>query len=180
VTKTSSTWLLDCKELAAYEEVWFGDYEFISRPGEHPDVLCLCASELRSGQRIQLWEDQFGERPPYRIDNRALFVCFAATAECACHLAKGWPLPSKVLDLSPAFRCYINGRVPPPEGKGLLGALSHFGLNTVGEKYKEAMRKRILEGRPFSPEEIAKILEYCMSDVVGLPAVTERLLRRLL
>jgi hypothetical protein len=35
------------------------------------------------------------------------------------------------------FRCYINGRKPPPEGKGLVGALSHFGLNTAGEKYKE-------------------------------------------
>ena len=62
-------------------------------------------------------------------------------------------MPAKVLDLSPVFRCYINGRKAPPEGKGLLGALSHFGLDTVGEKYKEAMRKRILQGRPFSPEE---------------------------
>ena len=48
--------------------------------------------------------------PPYRTDDRALFVCFAATAECACHLSQGWPMPSKVLDLSPMFRCYINGR----------------------------------------------------------------------
>jgi hypothetical protein len=178
VTKTSPAWF-DRPEFAAYEEIWFGDYEFIPHPGEHPDVLCLCAYEVRTGRRIQLWEDQFGPMPPYRIDNRALFGCFAATAECACHLSLGWPMPSKVLDLSPAFRCYINGRVPPPEGKGLVGALSHFGLDTVGEKYKDAMRKRILAGRPFSPEEIAKILEYCMSDVIGLPALTERLLGRL-
>ena len=139
-------------------------------------MLCLCAYELRTGRRIQLWEDQLGPAPPYRTDARALFVCFAATAECACHLALGWPLPSKVLDLSPMFRCYINGRVPPPEGKGLVGALRHFGLDTAGEKYKEAMRTRILQGRPYSAEEIAQILEYCMSDVVGLPALLERLL----
>ena len=166
----------DRERLAAFEERWFVDFEFISRPGEHPDVLCLCAYELRTGRHIQLWEDQLGPFPPYRTDARALFVCFAATAECACHLALGWPLPSKVLDISPMFRSYINGRVPPPEGKGLVGALRHFGLDTAGEKYKEAMRTRILQGRPYSAEEIARILEYCMSDVVGLPALLERLL----
>ena len=58
--------------------------------------------------------------------------------------------------------------------------MSHFGLETVGAKYKDAMRRRILQGRPFSPEEIAQILEYCMSDVIGLPALLERLLGRLL
>ena len=173
---TASTAWFDRPEFAAFEEIWFVDFEFISRPGEHPDVLCLCAYELRTGRRIQLWEDQLGPAPPYRTDDRALFVCFAATAECGCHLARGWPLPSKVLDLSPMFRCYINGRVPPPEGKGLVGALRHFGLDTAGEKYKEAMRTRILQGRPYSAEEIARILEYCMSDVVGLPALLERLL----
>ena len=173
---TGSPAWFDRPEFAAFEEIWFVDFEFISRPGEHPDVLCLCAYEIRTGRRIQLWEDQLGPAPPYRTDDRALFVCFAATAECACHLALGWPLPSKVLDLSPMFRCYINGRVPPPEGKGLVGALRHFGLDTAGEKYKEAMRTRILQGRPYSAEEIAQILEYCMSDVVGLPALLERLL----
>ena len=172
----NSLWLW----LAAFEEIWFVDFEFISLPGERPDVLCLCAYELRTGRRIQLWEDQFGPEPPYRTDSRVLFVCFAATAECNCHLSLGWPLPSKVLDLSPAFRSYINGRVIPAEGKGLVGALHHFGLDTVGSKYKDAMRTRILQGRPYSAEEIAQILEYCMSDVVGLPALTERLLGRLL
>ena len=153
---TGSPAWFDRPEFAAFEEIWFVDFEFISRPGEHPDVLCLCAYELRTGRRIQLWDDQLGLTPPYRTDDRALFVCFAATAECGCHLARGWPLPSKVLDLSPMFRCYINGRKPPPEGKGLVGALRHFGLDTAGEKYKEAMRTRILQGRPFSPEEIAR------------------------
>ena len=169
----------DSPGFAEFGEIWFVDFEYISKPGERPDVLCLCAYELRTGRRIQLWEDQLGPRPPYRTDNRALFVCFAATAECACHLALGWPLPSKVLDLSPMFRCHINGRVPPPEGKGLVGALSHFGLDTVGEKYKEAMRARILQGKPFNPEEIAQILEYCLSDVVGLPALLGALLKRM-
>jgi DNA polymerase I len=167
---------LDRAELAGFEEIWFVDFEFISRPGEHPDVLCLCAHEARSGRHIQLWEDRISPTPPYRIDEKALFVAFVANAECNCHLALNWPMPSKVLDLSPWFRCLINGDKVPPEGKGVIGALSHFGLDTVDQKYKDAMRDRILAGRPFSVEEKAQILQYCMSDVVGLPALMERLL----
>src|SRR5262245_39517555 len=81
-----------------FEEVWSVDFEFISKPGEHPDVVCLAARELRSGQTLRLWRDQLGALPPYRTDAGALFVCFVANAELACHLALGWPLPAKVLD----------------------------------------------------------------------------------
>jgi hypothetical protein len=68
-----------------FEQIWLADFEFISKAGEHPDVVCLCARELRSGQTLRLWRDQLG-----------------ATAECACHLALGWPLPQKIFDLSPS------------------------------------------------------------------------------
>jgi hypothetical protein len=163
-------------DLERFEEIWCGDTEFISAPGEHPDVLCFCAVERRTGQSIRIWEDQFGAAPPFRMDDRAAFVCFTAMAECGCFLAKRWPLPKNIIDLSPMFRCYINGREPPAAGKGLIGALSHFGFDTVGEKYKDAMRKRILKGRPFSPEERAKILDYCFSDVVQLGPLLEKLL----
>jgi len=164
-------------DLKRFEEIWCGDTEFISAPGEHPDVLCYCAVELRTGQSIRLWEDQLFEgRRPHRMGDGAAFVCFVAMAECGCFLKKRWPLPKNTIDLSPMFRCYINGRVPPAAGKGLIGALSHFGFDTVGEKYKEAMRKRILEGRPFTKEEQEKILDYCYSDVVQLGPLLEKLL----
>jgi len=164
-------------DLERFEEIWGGDAEFVPAPGEHPDVLCYCATEFRTGRSIKLWEDQLIEgRPPHRMDDGTAFICFTAMAECGCFLAKRWPLPKNVIDLSPMFRCYINGRNPPAAGKGLIGALSHFGFDTVGEKYKDAMRKRILEGRPFSPEERAKILDYCFSDVVQLGPLLEKLL----
>ena len=167
----------DSPGFAEFDEIWFDDFEFISKPGRHPDVLCLCALEIRSGRKIQLWDEQLGPEPAYRTDARVLHVVFAETAEGVCHLAKGWPLPKNVLDLSPAFRCYINGRKPPEEGKGLLGALSHFGIDTVSSKYKDAMRARILKGRPYSPKEIAEILEYCLSDIIKLPQLLEALLK---
>ena len=89
-----------------------------------------------------------------------LFINFVANAECACHLALGWPLPANVLDLSPAFRNLTNGR-STPEGKGLLGALRYFGLDAIGTKQKDAMQKRIMQGWPFTPAEREQILTYC-------------------
>ena len=103
-----------------FSEIWLHDFEFVPQPGERPNVVCLAAQELRSGQTLRLWRDRLGPLPPYRTDNDVLFISFVANAECACHLALGWPLPAKVLDLSPVFRNLTNGR-STPDGKGLLG-----------------------------------------------------------
>ena len=101
----------------------------------------------------------------YRRD--VLFVSFVANAECACHLALGWPLPAHVLDLSPAFRNLTNGR-STPEGKGLIGALRYFGLDAIGDQAEGRDADRIMQGWPFTPEERAKNLDYCDSDVDAL------------
>jgi DNA polymerase family A len=158
-----------------FEEIWLHDFEFVSQPGERPDVVCLAAHELRSRRTLRLWRDKLGANPPYRTDKRSLFVSFVANAECACHLALGWPLPAKVLDLSPAFRNITNGRTTP-EGKGLLGALRYYGLDAIGTKQKDAMRERIIEGWPFTPEEQQKILDYCYSDIDALLRLLPKLL----
>ena len=92
----------------------------------------------------------------------------------ACHLALGWPLPAKVLDLSPEFRCITNG-LKTPEGKGLArraGLLrSRYDQR---QAWKDAMRKRIMQGWPFSAEEREQILKYCASDIDALvPSTAE-------
>ena len=56
--------------LSRYEEIWVVDFEFISKPGQRPDVVCLVAHELRSGRTLRLWRDQLGPAPPYRTDAR--------------------------------------------------------------------------------------------------------------
>src|SRR5262249_4289344 len=141
-----------------FEEIWLHDFEFVSQPGERPDVVCLAAHELRSRRTLRLWRDALGDQPPYRTDKDVLFVSFVANAECACHLSLRWPLPANVLDLSPVFRNLTNGR-STPEGKGLLGALRYFGLDTISIKHKEAMQKRVMRGWPFTPEEREQILK---------------------
>src|SRR4051812_43954681 len=36
--------------LEDYDEVWGVDFEFVARPGERPDPVCLVARELRTGR----------------------------------------------------------------------------------------------------------------------------------
>jgi hypothetical protein len=158
-----------------FEEIWLHDFEFISQSGERPDVICLAAHELRSGQTLRLWRDELGKQPLYRIDRGVLFVSYVANAECACHLALGWPLPAIVLDLSPVFRNLTNGRLTP-EGKGLLGALRYYGFSNTDQKLKDAMRDRIMRGWPFTREEREKILAYCAGDVDDLSRLLTRML----
>jgi DNA polymerase I len=161
--------------LSRFEEVWLHDFEFISHDGERPDVVCLVAYELRSGQTLRLWRDQLGNVPPYRTDDRVLFISFVANAECGCHLALGWPTPANVLDLSPAFRNLVNGR-STPEGKGLLGAQRYFGLDTISTKRKDSMRDRIMQSWPFTEHEQEQILRYCHGDVEDLLRLLPKIL----
>ena len=82
-----------------FQYVWFHDFEFHAVPGERPDVICLAAHELRSGRIICRDRKQLGPVPPYDVGPDSVFVNFVANAECACHLALGWPLPSATLAL---------------------------------------------------------------------------------
>jgi hypothetical protein len=163
--------------LAAFDEIWLDDTEFIiSKPGERPDVVCLCAKELKSGRTLRLWRNQLlGAAPPYRTDTKVLHVHFVSNAECGSHLSLGLPLPARVLDLSAEFRNHVNGR-PTPQGKGLIGALAHFGIDAIGAQRKEQMRMRILEGWPFSASEQQEILTYCLEDASSLELLLLKLL----
>ena len=156
-----------------YDDIVFVDFEFIAKPGERPDVVCLAWHE-RSGETHRLWRDELGDIPPYRTDAGVLFVCFVGNAELTCHLALGWPLPVHVLDLNPAFRCMVNGRTVPA-GRGLLGALAYFRLPSIGSKHKDAMRDLIMRGWPFTAEEREQILRYCASDVDAMIGLLERM-----
>jgi DNA polymerase I len=152
--------------LPAFREIWLVDFEFMAGSGERPDPVCLCARELRSGRELRLWRE-LGPVPPYPIDAGSLFVAYYASAELGCHLALGWPLPERILDLFTEFRCGTNG-LTVPAGNGLIGALTAFGLDTIGAVEKEDMRALVLRGGPWSDDEQTAVLDYCMSDVDAL------------
>jgi hypothetical protein len=159
------------RDALPFSEIWAIDFEFIAEPGENPDPVCLVAWELRSGRKVRMWRVDFGALPPYPTGPEALFVAYYASAEIGCHLALGWPVPERVLDLFAEFRNRTNG-LPTVAGVSLLGALAFYGLDGIGAAAKDEMRDVILRGGPWSDSEQTAILDYCEGDVAAL----ERLL----
>jgi len=152
-----------------FRQVWAADFEFTAASGERPRPICLVAHELGSGRTIRLWEAELRERAtaPYPTDPDVLFVAYYASAELACHLALGWPVPARVLDLFTEFRNLTNGR-RTVLGNSLLGALTHFGLDAMEASEKAEMRSLALRGGPWTDTERAALLEYCAADVMAL------------
>ncbi|HJZ55301.1 MAG TPA: hypothetical protein VKE74_10100, partial [Gemmataceae bacterium] len=105
-----------------FRELWCVDFEFHAPVGHRPEPLCVVARGLRSGRLVRTW---LTDDPPavsaYPVGPDVLFVAYYASAELGCHLALGWPMPARVLDLYAEFRNLTNGR-PVPHGSGLLGA----------------------------------------------------------
>jgi hypothetical protein len=147
-------------------EIWLVDFEFSAKPGENPEPVCLVAWELRSDRKVRLWRDEFGATPPYGTGPDSLFVAYYASAEIGCHLVLNWPVPECLLDLFTEFRNHTNGI--PISSTGLLGALTHYGLDGIGAVEKDEMRVLVLRGGPWSIAERVAILNYCESDVAAL------------
>ena len=80
-----------------FREVWALDFEFTAEPGALPVPVCMVARELRSGRLLRMWQDQLPDRPPFPVDDRALFIAYYASAEVGCFLALGWPVPARLL-----------------------------------------------------------------------------------
>src|SRR3954454_5211230 len=166
--------------LDAYREVWLVDFEFSSPPGGRLDPVCLVAREFRSGRTLRLWQDDLRGRrmPPYPVGPDVLFVAYLASAELGCHLALGWPLPARVLDLYAEFRNRANG-LSPPNGFGLLGALAWYGLDAMGGAEKKTMQELAIRGGPWTSEEREALLAYCEADVLALDKLFRAMLPKL-
>src|SRR5512132_1945525 len=159
-----------------FRAVWAVDFEFSAPPGERPHrPVCMVAKELKSGQVIRLWGDQFGPCPPFPLGPDTLYVAYFSSAEFGCHLALGWPLPDRVLDLYVEHRWFTNGR-KNGFGNGLLGALAYRGLDGIGAEEKEHFRDLAIRGGPYTDEERLGLIDYCAGDVDAL----ERLLPAML
>ena len=143
------------------------EFEFGGHDGNRPRPVCMVARDLLSGHTWRLWRDEFESTPPFPTGPETLFVAFMASAELGCFRALGWPTPVRILDLWVEFKNLTNG-LYLEHGKGLLGALQYFRLDTITAIEKEEMRDLILAGGPWMAEQRIAILDYCESDIVGL------------
>jgi DNA polymerase I len=163
--------------------IWLCDFEF--RPadgveGNLPRVICMVAREYGSRRTIRLWEDELARltAAPFPTDKSALFVAYYASAEIGCFQALGWPEPENILDLFIEFRCRTNG-ISTIAGSGLTGALTHYGLPTIGSRQKDELRQLALRGGPWTPDEKVELLDYCESDVVALDSLLRAMAPRI-
>ena len=162
-------------------EFEFGGHDTLEaagRSGERPRPVCMVAKELRSGKTWRLWRGQFGPQPPFPIDADTVLVAYYASAELGCFKALNWPPPASFLDLFTEFRARTNGR-SLPNGAGLLGAATYFGIDGIDITEKQDLRALILSGGPWSADDRAAILEYCESDVLALERLLPAMLPRI-
>jgi DNA polymerase-1 len=160
--------------------VWLVDFEFSAPSGERPTPLCLVAREFFTGRLIRVWLD--GDESlhgcnglPFDVGPEVLYVAFYASAELGCHLAMGWPMPERVLDLYCEFRNLTNG-IPTLCGSGLLGALAYFGLPAIEAAEKDELRELAMRAGPFSDGERLSLLNYCQTDVDALKKLLSSML----
>ena len=158
-----------------FREVWTLDFEFVSEPGDLPVPVCMVARELGSNKLIRLWQDELGAAPPFSTGDDVLFVAYFASAEIGCFLSLGWPVPTRILDLFIEFRNATNG-IHLPNGRGLLGALAHYGITSITADQKHEERALVMGGGPWAPEEQIRILDYCQTDVDPMGALLEPML----
>ena len=151
------------------------DFEFISESGAIPIPICMVARELSSDRVIRLWQDDLALNHRSRWMTKTLFVGYFTSAEWGCFLALGWLLPTRILDLYSEFRNATNG-LALPNGRGLLGALSHHGIPSITAEQKDDERALVMRGGPYTSAERDRILDYCQTDVEPLGALLERML----
>jgi DNA polymerase I len=147
-----------------FKRIWSFDFEFRHENGEIPIPVCYTAKELYSGEVIMEWLDGVDNpTPKYPMGSEDLFLAFYSSAEYGCHIALKWSRPCYLIDLFVEFRNITNGNFVPG-GNNLIGVCNYLGLPS-DQVRKDLMRKRILEGPPYSDEEKEQILTYCLSDV---------------
>ena len=67
-------------------------------------------------------------------------------------------MPARILDLFTEFRNQTNG-LPTVAGRGLIGALTAYGLDSIGTVEKTEMRDLVMRGGPWSDGERDAILD---------------------
>jgi DNA polymerase I len=164
--------------LSQFREIWLVDFEFNAPAGCRPTPLCVVARELRTGRLVRLWLGDGTSTFPYASGPDVLFVAYYASAEIGCHLALGWPVPLRILDLFTEFRQRTSG-LTVPNGNGLLGALAYHGLNGIASSEKDEMRQLAIRGGPYTEEEKEALLDYCQTDVDALARLLPAMLPKI-
>jgi DNA polymerase I len=163
--------------LTQFGDVILCDFEFWGPDGSLKEPVCVAWKSLRTGYVGTLWRDQFGAESPFPVSPGTLFVAYNVEAELQCFLQLGWDLPVHVLDLLTEHRHETNMFGLKDMGRTLPNAMTWHGLTAhVSKDEKKGMQQMVLQGGPWTSQQIRDILEYCAGDVYCLEPLLERML----
>ena len=130
---------------------------------------CVVTGEKRS---LWLYDVQPPPPCPFTLADDELFIAHSVTAEVSCFIALKWSIPTHIVDTMVEVARLWNGKkVRDPDDKdlifepSLLRSLAYFGIPCRGTGEKDATIDLVLRGGSYTPEEIKRILAYCMDDV---------------
>jgi DNA polymerase-1 len=151
--------------------IWVIDFEFGQSKDLLPEIRCMTAHEMRSGERAAFWEDTLLEMPeaPFDLGENALAIVFYGLAEINCFAQLGWQYPENLIDLYAECRCNWSG--VQLEGSGLINFAKRLGIIAPDEVHKDGMRSLALRGGSYSEEEKSDLIGYCEEDVATTAGV---------
>jgi DNA polymerase I len=193
--------LEDALRARGYRRAWVVDTEYRSEGGRQR-TRCLCALDLLSGERREVWLAGVAKPPcPFAMTADEGFVFFAADADVGVFLALDWIVPRHVIDVRVEFMRIRNGLAPllPPDGGdpdiaaekeakaskrrhkkpgrfSLSRVARHYGIPFIEDEAKGDFRDLAMRpGDEFTDAEIQALISYCRGDVDATAEACRRL-----
>lgn len=115
--------------ITGFTSIWIIMCGVTRDSGERVAPGFLAMLDVRTASEHQCGVPKLGtlRRPPYPTGPQALLVTINAEDLLGLHLALGWRMPERIIDLAVEFRKTVNGR-RAPAGSCFAGALVWFGL----------------------------------------------------
>ncbi|MBS0244812.1 MAG: hypothetical protein JSS20_21795, partial [Proteobacteria bacterium] len=114
--------------LGSFTTIWLVNVASITRTGECPEPIALAAMSAHTDDLVALNAPYLRTigRSPYPTGPDTLIITADGQSLVGLHLALGWKIPERLIDLLLEHRVAINGRGEAHVG-GLVGALLFYG-----------------------------------------------------
>lgn len=155
------------------------DFEFRMPHMRHPEIRCMAAVSIKTGQRWDYWADELPTSPPFSFGVDTVYLMHFGEAELACFKVLGWGFPAFIFDsytiinqlrARPAKKQSGVKQLPAPynHGKSLVATLKSFGIYHAMTEDKDTMRALAMSDKrssDFTVQERADLQQYCRTDI---------------
>jgi DNA polymerase-1 len=149
------------------------DSEFDAKKGqgERPGFpVCICAIEIDQDGRVieHRLAAPYPARPPWDRGDPYLTIGWALSAEAGSFLHVNFPFPTPAIDLYAEYMVIHNTEMSKAgDGKqpiSLIQACKRYRVAGMDEAFKDDMRALAYSKVGHTPEEVARMQDYCIED----------------